>query len=70
MDSSGEVQEAGGGLLPRGTGARSPESLRRGEHEARTMRALREGRASGNARCLCLAAQSGAHALGTFSSVS
>ncbi len=48
---SGEVQEAGGGLLPQapkqfrangGTGCIAPESLWRGEHEARTMRALRE----------------------------
>ena len=48
---SGEVQEAGGGLLPQapkqfrahgGTGYIAPESLWRGEHEARTMRALRE----------------------------
>ncbi len=38
---SGEVQEAGGGLLPRGTGARSP---RKPSHGARSPRTIAEER--------------------------
>ncbi len=67
---SAEVQEAGGGLLPRGAGARSPRKPLRGKEGAQPSNALAEastrrarcapygrGRASGNAVRACLKGQ-------------